>query len=227
MEVDKKKIKVLPNGPYQVTGNVPLNQLTYVNNKNDASTGYQETQTFKGKESYYLCRCGKSKRKPFCDGAHLNDFNGKEVAPHSIYGEMAEKTEGRYMDLLDAEELCSIARFCDTHGSTWKLINDDTNPDREKIVQQQCANCPSGRLTAITKDGKLLEPTLPREISILEDLATSTHGPVWVKGSIPIEDAEGRFYPIRNRVTLCRCGLSKNKPFCDGSHIKNKGDIDS
>ena len=29
---------------------------------------------------------------------------------------------------------------------------------------------------------------------------------------------DGHRYEVRNRVTLCRCGASKNKPFCDGSH---------
>ena len=33
-----------------------------------------------------------------------------------------------------------------------------------------------------------------------------------------MESADGTTYEIRNRVTLCRCGASQNKPFCDGSH---------
>jgi CDGSH-type Zn-finger protein len=43
-----------------------------------------------------------------------------------------------------------------------------------------------------------------------------------VKGKVPIEYEENEFYKIRNRVTLCICGLSKNKPFCDGTHVKAK-----
>ena len=42
---------------------------------------------------------------------------------------------------------------------------------------------------------------------------------IWVKGGIRIEGADGRSYEIRNRVTLCRCGQSSNKPFCDGTHV--------
>ncbi|MHB8164175.1 MAG: CDGSH iron-sulfur domain-containing protein [Methanoregula sp.] len=33
-------------------------------------------------------------------------------------------------------------------------------------------------------------------------------------------DADGKPYTVRNRVTLCRCGKSGNKPFCDGSHVE-------
>jgi CDGSH-type Zn-finger protein len=43
-----------------------------------------------------------------------------------------------------------------------------------------------------------------------------------VKGKVPIEYEENKFYKLRNRVTLCRCGLSKNKPFCDDTHVKAK-----
>jgi CDGSH-type Zn-finger protein len=41
-----------------------------------------------------------------------------------------------------------------------------------------------------------------------------------VRGGVPVIGAEGFRYEIRNRVTLCRCGVSQNKPFCDGSHAK-------
>ena len=42
---------------------------------------------------------------------------------------------------------------------------------------------------------------------------------MWVKGGLRIESSDGTNYEIRNRVTLCRCGKSKNKPFCDSSHV--------
>jgi CDGSH-type Zn-finger protein len=43
-----------------------------------------------------------------------------------------------------------------------------------------------------------------------------------VKGKVPIKYEENKFYKIRNRVTLRICRLSKNKPFCDGIHVKAK-----
>lgn len=222
----EKKIEVLPNGPYQVSGNIPLNQLRCVPDRKGATTGYKLIQTYKTEEPYHLCRCGKSSNKPFCDGSHLNGFDGTETAGHKTYDEMADVIEGRFVDLMDAEELCAVARSCDTRSSTWNLVEGSINPESVKIVERQCANCPSGRLTVLTKSGERLEPELPQEISILEDPAASVHGPLWVKGGIPIEDAEGKVYPIRNRVTLCRCGLSKNKPFCDAAHMRNGGELD-
>ena len=64
-------------------------------------------------------------------------------------------------------------------------------------------------------------------IEIIEDPQIKVSGPIWVKGGIDLESADGTKYERRNRMTLCRCGKSNNKPFCDGSHINvrfNDGD---
>ncbi|MDD6209969.1 MAG: CDGSH iron-sulfur domain-containing protein [Bacteroidales bacterium] len=216
----KRKIKVLKNGPYEVMGSVPLNHLEFVPNERGFSLDYKEIKVYPLQESYHLCRCGRSKNKPFCDGSHLPDFDGTETASHKTYDEMAEFIEGKLLDLLDAKELCAAARFCDTKSGTWNLVRTAENADAKDIVLYQCDHCPSGRLTAVLKDGTRVEPELPQEISILEDPAKGVMGPIWVKGGIEIEDSDGKAYPIRNRVTLCRCGKSENKPFCDASHLK-------
>lgn len=219
-----KKITVFENGPYQVTGNIPLNQLRFVPDREGASTKYEEVKKYPQQEIYFLCRCGRSKSKPFCDSSHLEGFMGKETAKHQTYDQMADFVEGNHIDLLDAESLCAVARFCDTNGTTWNLVEESDSDNANEIIIQQCCDCPSGRLTAVTKEGKRIEPELPQEISILEDPAAEVHGPIWVKGGIPIEDANGRTYPVRNRVTLCRCGKSHNKPFCDARHMQNQGE---
>lgn len=222
-----KKVKVSKNGPYLVSGNIPLNQMRFIYDRKGASTGYKLVRAFPAQSNYALCRCGGSGNKPFCDGSHLkNHFNGTETAGHKTYSQMAEFIEGNIIDLYDAKELCAVARFCDTHGSTWNLVTNGTVPETADIAIEQCENCPSGRLTAVTKDGKLIEPELPQEISVLEDEAAEVHGPLWVKGGITIEDEQGKAYPVRNRVTLCRCGKSRNKPFCDASHMQNRGETE-
>ncbi len=226
-EEKKKKIKVLKDGPYEVSGSIALNQLRFVPDEYGASVAYEEVRRYSVEATYHLCRCGHSHNKPFCDGHHLQGFDGTETASHATYDEMAQRIEGRLINLMDAEELCAVARFCDTHGSTWNLVSDSTDPASVGIVREQCAHCPSGRLTAVTKEGERLEPELPEEISALEDPAARVHGPLWVKAGIPVEDEKGGVYPTRNRVTLCRCGHSHNKPFCDGRHMENKGEIDS
>jgi CDGSH-type Zn-finger protein len=43
-------------------------------------------------------------------------------------------------------------------------------------------------------------------------------GPLWVTGGIAVQRADSQTFETRNRVTLCRCGHSENKPLCDGTH---------
>jgi hypothetical protein len=74
-------------------------------------------------------------------------------------------------------------------------------------------HCPSGRLALYGADGFPNEPELPQEIAVLPG------GPFWVRGGIPIIGEDGRPWEPRNRATVCRCGASKNKPFCDASHL--------
>jgi CDGSH-type Zn-finger protein len=69
------------------------------------------------------------------------------------------------------------------------------------------------------KEGRFYEPKFDPAISLIEDSIIKISGPIWVKGGIRIESSDGTNYEIRNRVTLCRCGKSKNKPFCDSSHV--------
>ena len=219
---DNKKVKVLKNGPYQVSGSIPLDYKRFVPNEKPvkASLRYEEVQKYDPDEPYFLCRCGKSGSKPFCDGSHTKGFDGTETASFKTYEEMATFTSGKYIDLLDAKELCAAARFCDTKSGTWNLVENGNAPETAEIVKQHCRDCPAGRITAVTKDGKVLEPELPKEISVLKDTAYNIDGPLWVKGGIEVESESGKLYPVRNRVTLCRCGKSKNKPFCDAAHMR-------
>nr|WP_246267868.1 CDGSH iron-sulfur domain-containing protein [Nonomuraea typhae] len=55
-------------------------------------------------------------------------------------------------------------------------------------------------------------------MGLVEDPVQGVSGPIWVRGGIAVTAADGTDYEVRNRVTLCRCGASRNKPFCDGSH---------
>lgn len=63
-----------------------------------------------------------------------------------------------------------------------------------------------------------MEPPLAHSIGLIKDPTIGVDGPLWVRGGIPVFSAEGKLYEVRNRVTLCRCGKSTNKPFCDSSH---------
>jgi hypothetical protein len=64
-----------------------------------------------------------------------------------------------------------------------------------------------------------MEPEYPTSIGLIQDTGAQVSGPIWARGGIPIDSGEGIQYQLRNRVTLCRCGRSENKPFCDATHI--------
>ena len=68
------------------------------------------------------------------------------------------------------------------------------------------------------QSGKDIEPSLEKSIGLIEDPAKGVDGPIWIRGGIPVYSSDGKLYEVRNRVTLCRCGKSTNKPFCDSSH---------
>jgi CDGSH-type Zn-finger protein len=58
-------------------------------------------------------------------------------------------------------------------------------------------------------------------------LTINNNGSIKIEGDFEIVDGNGNVYGLEGRtvVGLCRCGLSANKPFCDGSH-RNKFDHD-
>jgi CDGSH-type Zn-finger protein len=219
-----KKIKILKDGPYLVSGSIPLYKEIIVTDTKGVPITWVKDSGYPDQENYSLCRCGKSKNKPYCDGSHTGiKFDGTETASKKKYFDCAEKTEGPGVDLADVEVLCASARFCHKAGGTWRLTEKSDNPKIRELAIEEACNCPGGRLVAIDKKtGKPIEPDFEPSISIVEDPWVKASGPIWAKGCIPIESSDGTVYEIRNRVTLCRCGASKNKPFCDGNHIVTK-----
>ncbi len=179
--------------------------------------------------SYALCRCGKSRKMPYCDGTHVTvRFDGTEKSGHKPFVKLSERLEGRELVLRDAYPLCSSARFCLAKGGIWRLTLRSNDPAKRKLAIREAGNCPSGRLVEYDKrTGRPIEPEFPPSMSLTEDPQKGVTGPIWVKGGVPVVSASGRAYEVRNRVTLCRCGKSKNKPFCDSSHVRarfNDGD---
>jgi CDGSH-type Zn-finger protein len=217
----KGKITIIKNGPYLVSGAIPLSKQTIGIDAGGYSYEWKEGEKYPTRGNYTLCRCGHSKTKPFCDGTHVKvHFNGKENTSLPPYLDQAKKILGPAIDLTDVEELCAAARFCDRAGSVWRLTrqSDDENAKRKAI--EEAGNCPSGRLVIWDKEGRPIEPSFDPSIVVVEDPQERMNGPIWARGGIPIESDGGTIYEIRNRVALCRCGKSSNKPFCDGSHCK-------
>jgi len=217
----KGKIKVTADGPYLVTGAIPLNREIIVSDDEGIALRWEKGEKFPDKETYVLCRCGRSKTMPYCDGAHVKSgFVGDETADMRKYMEQAETTTGPGLVLTDVVKLCAIARFCHRDGDAWALTENSGDPKAKETAIQETMDCPAGRIVAWDKKtGKPIEPAFEPSISVIEDPYKNVSGPLWVKGGVPIESADGTVYEIRNRVTLCRCGNSNNKPFCDGRHI--------
>lgn len=216
------KIKVLKNGPYLVEGGVPLYEEVIITDEEGHTRKFGETRQFPLKEKYVLCRCGKSKNKPYCDGTHLQTgFDGTETATKEPYIERARVFKSGDLELTDVPELCDHSRFCLRAGGIRELLKKG-DPESIQIAIEEAMICPSGRLVLWdSRTGRPYERDYEKSIVVVHDKQKKCEGPLWVRGGLPIESAEGELYEIRNRVTLCRCGLSENKPFCDGSHWMN------
>ncbi len=217
------QIRIVSGGPYIVTGNVPLLELI-IESKGGGYI-YREGRVFPPREQYLLCRCGKSDNMPFCDGKHSRiSFGGAETASRRPYLEDAEKLEGPGIDLMDYKALCAFARFCHAdEGDVWGLTKKSDDPELKKVAIKTAVECPAGRLVAWDKEtGEPIEPEYEPSIVLIQDPERGCSGPIWVRGGIQIIGADGYEYEVRNRVTLCRCGRSRNMPFCNAAHVPYK-----
>ncbi len=215
------KVTIGKDGPYRVSGGVPLIRETIgVDGAGESVTWVETIAPDPPGAAYFLCRCGASKTKPFCDGSHTEiGFDGTETASRAPYIEQAGVLEGPALVLADAEALCAYGRFCDRAGKVWNTVAQARTPAEREAFVEQVGQCPSGRLVALDREtGEAIEPELPPSIALVEDPQRNCAGPLWVRGGVTIVDMDGTAWETRNRVTLCRCGASNNKPFCDGSH---------
>jgi CDGSH-type Zn-finger protein len=165
--------------------------------------------------NYALCRCGKSKNKPFCDDAHEDvGFDGAETGESGLMVERQKSYQGTSLTINDDRSLCMRAGFCGTRiTNVWKMIEQIDDTQVRAQIMAMVERCPSGALTySLEPEGTLVEPHLPDAVAVIPD------GPLWISGGIPVEMSNGQVLEARNRVTLCRCGASSTKPLCDGKH---------
>jgi CDGSH-type Zn-finger protein len=190
-----------PNGPYLVKG-----LATFMNSRGEA-IATQETMA--------LCRCGESKNKPFCDGSHAKV--GFED------GKKSDRTKDKRQDYVgkaiiihDNRGMCAHAGVCtDRLSSVWRMgVKPWIDPDGagfEAIIETIEA-CPSGALSYTINDEEHRDCKNPLAIKLAKN------GPYVVTGGVRLESSEFGDGASHEHFTLCRCGASKNKPFCDGSH---------
>ena len=99
---------------------------------------------------------------------------------------------------------------------------DDDNESVE-LSLDMVHHCPGGRLLVWNRNNQPVEDEQQNvTLGLIEDVANQCSGPLAIWGGIPVKSAKGKFYEVRNRQALCRCGQSGNKPFCDGTHASMK-----
>ncbi len=220
-DVDAVRISVQENGPYQVHGWPPLRRVQVVESEHGEplTTRTTDRPPLPEGDVFFLCRCGQSSNRPFCDGSHERGFwDGTETAPTSTYDERARTFEAQHLVVRDDRGICEHAGFCGNRlTNVWKLMKGDATDDSivRAQVLQMVERCPSGALTYRFPDDETdVEPELPVAIGVVDD------GPLFVTGRVAVERADGAPFESRHRMTLCRCGASSSKPLCDGTHAK-------
>jgi CDGSH-type Zn-finger protein len=219
-----RKIVVTEDGPYIVHGHLPLARKIQVVSEYGEPLSWQTVEVAEMPRTYELCRCGKSRFKPFCDVTHaLIDSDGTESADTRVTAERQEIHPGGTRIIVKRDNyLCMESGFCANRITNIKEMTAHTDdPQVRAQVIAMIERCPSGSYTYSLEDGEAdVEPDLPQQIAVTTEITSDgpIAGPLWVTGRVPIERADGQPFETRNRVTLCSCGLSRNEPLCDGTH---------
>jgi CDGSH-type Zn-finger protein/uncharacterized Fe-S cluster protein YjdI len=125
-----------------------------------------------------------------------------------------ETATGKSATIQFNGRLCIHARRCVLSQPTVFKANVEgpwIDPDAAsaEALMYVALNCPSGAIRVSRHDGGA------NEISpMVNTISLRENGPLAINAEIVVAGA-----PIGTRATLCRCGESKNKPYCDGSHI--------
>jgi CDGSH-type Zn-finger protein len=209
-----------------VEGGVPLVRKREIVTEFGEPITWEKEGDIAASDSYELCRCGHSADKPFCDDSHTGvEWDGTESASTTTTAERRVAYPGGRQIVVHRDmAICASTGFCGTRLASLKRMLAEAAPDDTNVRSQVIAmieRCPSGSFTyAIEGRTNDIEPDLPKQVATTTEMTSDgpIDGPLWVTGRIPIERADGQPFETRNRVTLCRCGRSGNKPLCDGSH---------
>jgi len=162
-----------------------------------------------------LCRCGGSATKPFCDGTHKkNGFSGARLAQAAA--PKRDEYRGKNITIYDNRAICAhSARCSDDLAAVFKYGSEPwIDPDGAGVeaIIETVRKCPSGALSYAI-DG--VEPSAQARAPAI---TVTKDGPYAVVGAVPLSGQAAAEIAAAECYTLCRCGGSKNKPFCDGAH---------
>jgi CDGSH-type Zn-finger protein len=212
---EPQRIEIQPDGPYRVVGDIPLRMASPVHTFNGEPIAWHSLGDIPAPpETYDLCRCGQSASKPFCDLTHEEaGFDGTETADRRPYRDRASRTRRKGEVVADDKSICIFAGFCRTRTTSIPELFASDRPGDHDRMKEMVWNCPSGRYVLYDSEGFAVEPPFTPAIVV------TPGGPLWVQGGVEVVGADGQVWETRNRVTLCRCGQSRNKPYCDGTHL--------
>ena len=194
------KITCAPNGPYSSEA---------------LSLRRESGATIEAGGKVALCRCGGSANKPFCDGTHRkNGFSDRNTADPARNRRVAYAGKG--ITIFDNRAICAHAGFCtDGLKKVFRMKAEPwIDPDGAAVAEiiATIEKCPSGALS-YAKDGVEGKPPVREPmVTVMND------APYAVTGGIELVGVAFGDGASREHYTLCRCGGSKNKPFCDGTH---------
>ncbi len=201
-------IKPTENGPYLVTGCRDLKS-------------YAGDKTFTSDGTIALCRCGGSKNKPYCDGTHKTNGFSSAKAEDRV-ADARESYVGRGVTVHDNRGICAHAARCtDTLTTVFKQKEEPwIDPDAESVekVVATVEQCPSGALSYS------IDSQEHRNRDAEPCIMIAPNGPYAVKGGATVEGVAWGEGASQEHFALCRCGQSKNKPFCSGAHWHHQFD---
>jgi CDGSH-type Zn-finger protein len=219
-----KKIVVTPDGPYCIEGDIPLVRKSQVVTEYGEPIAWKMEGDIAAASDPALCRCGHSHEKPFCDGTHCEiGFDGTESAPTGPTCERRQTLPASAGLVVSYDpSLCMESGFCANRLTSIDEMADQTaDPNIRAQVIAMIERCPSGAYTYALAEGEAdVEADLPQQVAVTTEMTSEgpVMGPLWVTGGILVERSDGETFETRNRVALCRCGLSSLKPLCDGAH---------
>ena len=192
------------DGPYVVKG------LSTIRNS--------KGESLPAKDVVALCRCGGSSNKPFCDGTHAKiEFRSESLTDGG--NDKRDSYAGSKITIHDNRAICAHAGRC-TAGlpAVWRMQVEpwiDADGAEADAIIETVRKCPSGALSYSVEGVEFRDQDREPMVTVSQD------GPYVVTGGIGLDVPRGEGASTEH-YTLCRCGGSKNKPFCDGTHWRIK-----